>query len=397
MKNKIFIIIIALICLGIVVFFLYRIFQPARPSEEGALPTGAPLPTDVYGSPIATPTPLPTVTLTPEEISKLKIIASGEILAFWPAATTTFQYFTPDGFWEVDYSISSPQPQKKDLGINFANILGIEPSKIGKVLIKYVASGATQAAYSVLDIQSRQLKNLDPNIKTATWSPDGQNIIFYYSDSPLYYQENFKESSYLGQIDKNLANKKTLINFKASSDIILDWPTTTAVYISQKPSGYVSQTVLTFDPKNKIFKPFAEGNGLILKWNTLGNYGLLFTTAENGKAPTLKLINKDQVILGTFPKLTLPGKCVFSKIEPVLYCAIPSEFNSNAVWPDDYYQGVFNQEEAIYKINLQSLEAQPIIYSAVFEIQGIDLNSDESMLVFYDKTSGNLYKWELSK
>jgi hypothetical protein len=391
MKNKIFIIIIALICLGIVVFFLYRIFQPSRPSEEGALPTGAPLPTDVYGSPIATPTSSPTVTLTPEEISKLKTIASGEILAFWPASTSTLQYFTNDGFWEVDYSKQPIQAQKKDLGISFTNILGVEYAKSNKVLIKYLASGATQPAYSVLDIQTKELKNLDLNIKSATWSPDGQNIIFYYSDSSIYYQENTTEHQYLGQIDKNLAKKKTLINFRAASDIQLSWPTSTAVFITQKPSGYVSQTALLFNPTSKIFKPFVDGSGLILNWNNSGTYGLLFTTSDGGIAPTLKLINKDALVLGSFPQLTLPEKCVFSHKTVILYCAIPSEFSSTAVWPDDYYQNAFNEEEAIYQINPESLEAQPLISDAIFEVSGIDLNQDESLLIFYDKISGKLY------
>ncbi len=323
------------------------------------------------------------------------MIASGKILAFWPAATTTLQYFTNEGFYEVDYTRAPIVPEKKDLGINFNTILSADPSGAGKVLIKYVASGSTQPAYSVLDIATRELKNLDLNVKSAAWSPDGQNIIFYYSDSPIYYQEGATEQQYLGQMNKDLAKKKTLINCQAASDIQLRWPTTTAVYISQKPSGYANQTVLSFDPKNIIFKPFAEGNGLILKWNDTASYGLLFSTSDAGKAPTLKLINKEAIVIGAFPKLTLPEKCVFSHKAAALYCAVPSEFSLTAVWPDDYYQAAFNTEEAIYQINPESLEAQPLISSAIFEVSGIDLNQDESALIFYDKTSSKLYGLEL--
>jgi hypothetical protein len=78
-----------------------------------------------------------------------------------------------------------------------------------------------------------------------------------------------------------------------------------------------------------------------------------------------------------------------------LYCAVPTDFSLTAVWPDDYYQGAFNIEEAIYQINPESLEAQPLVSSAISEISGIDLNQDESALIFYDKTSQKLYGLEL--
>ncbi|MDP2856322.1 MAG: hypothetical protein Q8N90_04425 [bacterium] len=387
------IIVIVVVMLGIAGYFIFK----SQKTGGGPTATNS-LPTDVgFGiSPSATPSNsiLPGVELN-DVASSLHVLASAQILAFWPASTTTLQYFTNEGFYEVDYTKTSIQAEKKDLGINFSNILSVEPSGAGKVLIKYVASGATQPAYSVLDIKINELKNLDLNIRSAAWSPDGQNIIFYYSDSPIYYQEGATEQQYLGQMNKDLAKKKTLINFRAASDIQLSWPTTTAVYITQKPSGYVNQTVLSFDPKNITFKPFVEGNGLILKWNDTASYGLLFSTSDAGKAPTLKLINKEAIVIGAFPKLTLPEKCVFSRKAAALYCAIPSELSLTAVWPDDYYQGAFNTEEAIYQINPESLEAQPLISSAVFEVSGIDLNQDESALIFYDKISGKLYGLEL--
>ena len=57
--------------------------------------------------------------------------------------------------------------------------------------------------------------------------------------------------------------------------------------------------------------------------------------------------------------------------------------------------GAFNQDEAIYKIDLQSMEAIPLIDKTAFEIQGIDLIADESQLIFFDKISGNLYGLKL--
>jgi len=63
-----------------------------------------------------------------------------------------------------------------------------------------VATGASDASYSVLDIVTRELKNLDANIKTAAWSPDGQSLIFYYSNSPILANTSvITEQQYLGK------------------------------------------------------------------------------------------------------------------------------------------------------------------------------------------------------
>jgi len=391
-KKTIFLLILGIIMVLVITSgVLYFIFQPSSIVDTGI--NGGTL---SGGEDISFITPSPMATLTPEEQQKTKIIANGEILAFWQASTNTLQYFKKDGFYETDFSVTPPEEEKRELGINFSNILEIKSSKIGKVLIKYVATGSNESAYSVLDVTTRELKNLDANIKTAAWSPDGQSLIFYYSNSPILANTTVtNEQQYLGQMDKNLSNKKTLINFKAANDLLITWPSTTTAYIMQKPSGYVNQTVLSFDTKNKTFKQFVEGSGLVLKWDTVGYYGLLFTVQNNGSTSNLKLINREAISLGTFPKITLPEKCVFSKKTATLYCAIAPALTKGVIWPDDYYMGAFNQDEAIYKIDLQSMEAIPLIDKTAFEIQGIDLIADESQLIFFDKISGNLYGLKL--
>lgn len=395
MKNKkILIILLIIVAVGLFIFGGYLIYSAQKNFQDDNVG----LPGDqLAGSALVTPTPTPTFDSTLDtNSSKLRAILSGNVLAFWPSATNTLQYITDEGFGEADFSTQIPKITKKDLGVVFDNVLNIWPSKSDKVLIQYVASGATQSAFSVLDIKTQTVKNLDQNIKSATWSPDGKYLAFYYSNSPLYYQENETSNQYLGQLDKDLANKKVLADFSVANDMILSWPTSTKIYIAQKPSGLVNQTVLLFNTKTKIFTQFTDANGLILKWNQEGSYGLLFTTGDGGLSPSLKVINKDAVILGSFPRVTLPEKCVFAKNEPVVYCAIANELESNVVWPDDYYMGAFNVREAIYKINLQSLEAMPIIDQFVFEVDGIGLSSDESDLLFYDSVTKNLYAYPLT-
>lgn len=392
MKKTILIIFLILIILGIIAFAFYWFYlKPTSYVEEemtggigGTLPTITATPLLPGGEPIGTPSGSIVEKIT------LRNLVSKDILAFWQSGTSTLQYLTKEGLFEIDYSQPQIKEEKRELGVNFNNVLSVQPSAKDKILIKYVAEGATKPSYSVLDIKTREVKNLDLYIRTATWSPDGENLFYYYSDSPLYYQENFKESNYLAQLDKNLANRKILMDFKAASDITLLWPTTTTAYITQKPSGISETTVLKFDLKNKIFTPFVSGYGLILKWDDRGQYGLLFTTSSSGSNPKLQLINKDGYVLADFPNITLPEKCVFAHSSPILYCSIFVNPVFSGVWPDAYYMGVLSIDEMIYQINLETMEAQ-LLNNNTFQVSDIKIGKDDKNLFFYDEKTKTLY------
>lgn len=394
-KNLWTIILVAIIILAGIISLLYWIISPGGLFEnvgENDLSNLLPVSEEII-----TPKLPPVPTIGPEERERLKLVAVGDIVDFWPTATTTVQYFKQSsGFWQADYYETPIKEEVFSFNISFGKVLSVNLSSVGdRAIIKYVPEGGTKADFSVLDLENRGAKNLNKNIKTADWSPDGEKLVFYYSDSSFGYKEGIVNTQYLGTFDKDLLKEKSLFNFRLSEDSILSWPIDSNIYISQKPSGLVGQTILSFNTKNKTFMPFVSGNGLMLKWDKSGDYGLLFITGDNGLNPKLKLINKEGISLATFPKLTLPEKCVFSKKEPVLYCAIAENVPANSFWPDDYFQGVFNLREEIYKINLQSMEAEAILNQAAFEIKGIDLSPDEANLLFYDKRSQGLYALEL--
>jgi len=392
MKKNIIITIIILVILVAIAFAFYWFYlKPATQIEENISPTG--------GGALPTITIVPTTSPSETETSStqqpvLKPLISKDILAFWQSATNSIQYLTKEGFFEFNYLDSPIKEEKRELGVNFSNILNIEPSAKDKILIKYIAEGATKPAYSILDINTGEVKNLDLNVKTATWSPNGEKILYYYSDNPLYYQENFKPSSYLAQLDKNLANRKILMNFNAASDMNLIWPATNTAYITQKPSGLTETTVLGLNLANNTFSPFVSGFGLILKWDHQGKYGLLFTTDQNGTNPKLQLINKDGYVLADFPNITLPEKCVFTNFKPMLYCSIFINPVFSGVWPDAYYMNALTFDETLYQINLETMEAKLLI-NTPFQIKDLKISKDDNYLFFYDEKSNILYSLSL--
>ncbi|HON21680.1 MAG TPA: hypothetical protein PLX48_00715 [Candidatus Paceibacterota bacterium] len=399
MKKNIIITIVIIIVIAIIAAAFYWFYlKPQTQIEEEILPEG--------GGILPTMSGLPSPSAPSEsglsasegggEQPILRSLVNKDVLAFWPSATSSLQYLTQEGLFEINYLESPVKEQKKDLGVNFSNVLSVEPSVKGKVLIKYVATGATKPAYSILDIKTGEIKNLDTYIKSATWSPDGETLLYYYSDSPLYYQENFKESSYLAQLDKNLANRKILLNFKAASDINLLWPAANTAYILQKPSGLAETTILAFDVKNKIFTPFVSGNGLIIKWDNQGKYGLLFSVEPNTQKPKLELINSDEVILAEIPNVTLPEKCVFANNRPIVYCSIFVNPTFTGIWPDTYYIGTASFDELIYEINLETMEAK-LLNDTLFKIDDIRISADDQYLFFFDNKTKTLYSLSLPK
>lgn len=388
-SKKIFLIILILIIALILGVLLYQFLFKKSPSFPFLTPSPFSFPEAPTFSPSPTSSPSPSLAQP-----TLKTIVSQPIFAFWPSATQTLQFINSQGLFEVNYQ-KEVKVEKKSLGVNLANVLASYPS-FDKVLLKYLAVGAYQPAYALIDIKDQTLKNFEPEVKVVTWSPKGDSLIYYYSSSS-FYKSNPSEKNYLAQIDSNLANKKILFELKVSSDLVISWPSTSTLYLLEKPSGYVRQTVLSFDLKNKTFKPFFEGYGVILKWGRNGDYGLLFSTEERGTNPSLQLINQQGIVLAKFPYVTLPEKCVFSRTKPYLYCAFPQSFNNLAVWPDDYYQGRFSQEEVIYRIDLRNYEAQPFFSEKFFEITQMELSFDEKELLFYDKLTNTLYALTLKE
>lgn len=394
MKKNVIITIIIIIAIALIAAAFYWFYlKPQTQIEEGISPEG--------GGILPTISVLPSPTGQQESVETggvaqpiLRALINKDILAFWPSASSSLQYLTQEGLFEINYSEFPIKEEKKDLGVNFSNILSVDPSAKGKVLIKYVATGATKPAYSILDIKTGEIKNLDTYIQSAAWSPDGETLIYYYSNSPLYYQENFKESSYLAQLDKNLANRKILMNFKAASDINLLWPATNTVYILQKPSGLAESTILTFDVKNKVFAPFVSGNGLMLQWDKQGKYGLLFSVEPNTQKPKLELINNDGMVLAEIPNVTLPEKCVFAGSKPVVYCSIFVNPTFRSIWPDVYYIGTTSFDEMIYEIDLETMEAK-LLNNTIFKVENIKISPDDKYLLFFDDKTRTLYSLSL--
>lgn len=98
------------------------------------------------------------------------------------------------------------------------------------------------------------------------------------------------------------------------------------------------------------------------------------------------------------PIATFPEKCVWSKEETEIYCAVPRALSSTL--PDAWYQGAVSFSDRLWKIDVENRLASLMFdpsKTAMVDIDAVSLSIDElsRVLVFTNKTDGSLWLYEL--
>lgn len=163
-------------------------------------------------------------------------------------------------------------------------------------------------------------------------------------------------------------------------------------------SETVLQSVSIVGQSSKIL--FTGKFGVDYLWNNNGTKALLsHSDAKGGTKIRLAVIN-DQG--GEYKNLEMPTfvtKCVWTRDNKTVYCALPGSIPESAILPNDYYVGKFNTTDTFWKVNTQTGEKERIV--ALDKIQGsfdastLFLNYDESILFFVNKSDGKLYRADL--
>ena len=115
----------------------------------------------------------------------------------------------------------------------------------------------------------------------------------------------------------------------------------------------------------------------------------LSLAAMNGQGGELKPLN--------FP--TTVRKCVWSKNEVFVYCAMMSGFPEGSELPNAWEEGKIETKDTLWKINTQNAKKERIV--ELEELPGsldainLFLDDDEANLFFIDRNTGGLYRVRL--
>jgi len=228
---------------------------------------------------------------------------------------------------------------------------------------------------------------LDQSVGYIGWSPDSKKIVYEY----------FNQTTGQGNIsvaDPDGTNWKNIFKTRLG-DMIVEWPINEKVSLRTPASGLVQGVLYVINPDtgdfNKILNSY---HGLSLKWSPKADKILFSATNSAGKQPVLMMADEKGEQTKDLQLSGLADKCVWSKDDRTVFCAVPQQISENAVWPDDYYKGLTIVNDDFYKINLETGEKTKIAGSQEgygYDAQELFLSPKEDYLFFVNRRDGLLY------
>lgn len=181
------------------------------------------------------------------------------------------------------------------------------------------------------------------------------------------------------------------------------WPIDTTLTLESKPSAKAPGYFYTLDAKTGVTtRVLGDTLGLSGLLSSKGTT-VLYSDAEGGNGLETRIFDIKNNSSETFPRVTLPEKCVWSKKQPALvFCAIPRAIASGFTYPDDWYKGLVSFSDDIWVFNSQNGDFgqawNPTKVGAgeVIDATDLTLDSTETYLFFKNKINGTLWTVQVS-
>lgn len=396
--KTILIIVSVLLVLSLGSLLVYNFFfkpganEPAPTSDNGALPS-APAGRD---SGINASSALPGSKGTGSQsganaaAQKIKPISKETVLS--PAigedgATVKYYVRSNANVWESDFVGNN---LKKISSVTLNNLIKTvwSPDKT-KVIGIFADNNKTKKYF--YDYGKNQSSLLSDKIGYVAFSPDSKQIAYHFID-PINGQNNISVANPDGSNWKNI--------FKTRLDnLIVDWPSKEKISIRQPASGLAQGFVYGLNSSTGDFnKILSDLFGLNIKWSPKADKILFSSTTDRGQNPKLTLADGTGTNFKDLQLAGLVDKCVWSKDDRTIFCALPQELSANAIWPDDYYKGLVILADDFYKINLETNAKTKIMGSSEqvgYDAQDLFLSPKEDYLFFINRRDGLLYSLKL--
>ena len=248
--------------------------------------------------------------------------------------------------------------------------------------------GALQKEYLGADsVGTNQVTGsfLPENISDVSISSDGSKMFYLFGSGDGATGVTFAFSS----------NAKVQVFDSPFTEWLSQWPKSSMITVTTKPSAQVPGFMYAINPDKKDFNKILGGiNGL----TTLGSPdGKMVLYGDSSL--TLNIFNLDSGSSESIPLKTLPEKCVWNSSSDALYCAVP-KFINQGEYPDAWYRGEVSFSDDIWKIDIKSgnttLLLNPASVENGAEIDGIKLTLDEKEDYLFFLNKKDSYLWEMS-
>ena len=211
--------------------------------------------------------------------------------------------------------------------------------------------------------------------------------------SKIFYLELFGEKI-IGVTSTPTGERRTQVFDSLFHGWTSQWVNLKFVGISTKPSGLVPGFSYILDLGTKKMKRVIGNiNGLISNFSP--SVSLVAYSDNNA---SLKIYNiKSGSYINTGAR-TFADKCIWTKDDLVLYCAIPQSLQT-ALYPDTWYDGSISLTDGIWKFDSKT-GISSFLHNLTGSESGIDgirlsLNYEENYLFFINKKDSSLWSLKL--
>src|SRR3989344_1609601 len=238
------------------------------------------------------------------------------------------------------------------------------------------------------------------SISDIAFSPDSKSLVFI-NNLPASPSQGGGDSQNIFASTADFKNQRKIFDNNVPG-FEISWPAANTIALKTKSSygarGFIyalnASTGAPASPSQGGFNKVAEGLGLDAIWNSDGSGTLYSVSDADGNLLNLKFVDAKTGATKEFSVKTIAEKCAFSKTRKnLVYCAVPDN-PQQAKYPDAWWQGKVTFRDDFVSIDVSSGQTS-VLVSAKADATQPRVLSDDSWLLFRDKSSGNLWSLKL--
>lgn len=165
-----------------------------------------------------------------------------------------------------------------------------------------------------------------------------------------------------------------------------------------KPSSALAGSAYLVDATGHFSRVAGPLSGLVALASPLGKW--VIVSYVKNDSMQMSLINTTTNETFPLPVTTIADKCVWAADDSSVYCGIPLNPSRQATLPDDWYQGVVQFSDRIWKIDVSGRFAQVVLDFSKETNNSLDATALAvdplgTTLSFMNKTDGSLWSYQL--
>lgn len=256
--------------------------------------------------------------------------------------------------------------------------------------------------YVLYEYENGEIKEYEQTMDYVVWAGSDSRIVY-----KKYNQTDGTRSLMIAQADGKNERKIADIPWKMISiasvknkNSIFFWNLPMANEKTQLKKASVIGISGSGVNEAEIIGKETERYGADYLWSNNGNRILISSVSDaNGSGMRLGISNEYGEKYKDLNTPTLVSKCVWSKDDSFIFCAVPTAIESGVVMPNDYRTGKIYTKDAFWKINTQTGERSRLVelneMKEDYDADKLFLSPAEDALFFTNRMNNRLYRINL--